>query len=399
MKTIFFLAGEASGDLYAGLVARAIRELDPSVRMLGIGGTEMRSAGVERAQDTSGLGVFGFWEGLTAWGRMQAFTRRVEAALREVKPDVFVPVSFSGVNLGLARFAHDLGIRVVYLSPPQLWAWGRWRAKKFRAATDKVICLLPFEEPFFRKLGVNAVFLGNPLVDLLKPQMNADERGSGIQPPRDKERQEGRESEDESICNLQSVICNQQSSSCPTPDPRPLAPGLILLPGSRPAEIQRHLPLMLEVAERLQQDVPGLKVKELRSSDSGRERSAASRERYNRMAAADLLLAASGTVTLEAALLGVPMVVVYRLSSLSFAAARLMVRLKYFSLPNILLDRHVVPEFSQPRVEEVYLATRDLLLSPDRRGKMKAELALVRPLFGEPGAASRIAREILAVGA
>lgn len=383
MKTIFFLAGEASGDLYAGLVARAILELDPSVRMLGIGGQEMRSAGVERVQDTSGLGVFGFWEGLTAWGRMQAFTRRVEAALQEVKPDVFVPVSFSGVNLGLARFAHDLGIKVVYLSPPQLWAWGRWRAKKFRAATDKVICLLPFEEPFFRKLGVNAVFLGNPLVDLLKPRMNTDEHGELHH-----QGHQGHQVKDEQP---------DASDHAPATSHRPPATILLLLPGSRPAEIQRHLPLMREVANRLRADVPDLAVTELPFPASGVERQAL-RERYSTVAAADLILAASGTVTLEAALLGVPMVVVYRLSPLSFAAARLMVRLKYFSLPNLLLDRQVVPEFSQPGVEQVYLAARELLLNPSRREKMKAELAQIRPLFGEPGAASRIAREILAWG-
>ena len=396
MKTIFFLAGEPSGDLYAGLVARAILELDPSVRMLGIGGQEMHNAGVERVQDTSGLGVFGFWEGLTAWSRMQAFTQRVEAALQEARPDVFVPVSFSGVNLGLARFARGLGIKVVYLSPPQLWAWGGWRARKLRRVADKVICLLPFEERFLKKRGVNAVFLGNPLVDLLKPQMNADERGPGIQPPRHRERQERRESE--SICNQQSVICNLKSPSSSLPGS--LAPSLpalrlLLLPGSRPSEIQRHLPLMLEVAERLQQDIPGLKVFELRFSDSGREPSAASRERYQQMASADLILAASGTVTLEAALLGVPMVVVYRLSPLSYLAAKMMVRLKYFSLPNLLLDRQVVPEFSQPGVEEVCQIARELLLSPDWREKMKGELAQIRPLFGDPGAAPRIAREVI----
>jgi len=375
VKTIFFLAGEASGDLYAGLVARAIRELDSSVRMLGIGGQEMRNVGVERAQDISGLGVFGFWEGLTAWGRMQAFIKRVGAALREVRPDVFVPVSFSGVNLGLARFARDLGIKVVYLSPPQLWAWGKWRAKKLRAAADRVICLMPFEEPFFKELGVNAVFLGNPLVDILPEWPN----GRVVKWP------------SESSGPL--TVSGPQS---PAPDPRPPAPKLLLLPGSRPAEIRRHLPLMRDVAGRLKLEMPDLGVTELPFPASGVERQALS-ERYSIVAAADLILAASGTVTLEAALLGVPMVVVYRLSSLSYLAAKLMVRLKYFSLPNLLLSRQVVPEFSQPGVEQVYLAARGLLQDPARREKMKSELAQIRPLFGEPGAAIRIAREILAL--
>ncbi len=356
MRTVFLLAGEPSGDLYAGFVAHAIRELDGSVRMRGIGGPEMRAAGVKIVEETSGLGVFGFWEGLTALGRLRGFVRRVKAVLRETRPDVFVPVSFSGVNLGLARFARGLGIRVVYLSPPQLWAWGGWRARKLRRATDKVICLMPFEEQFFMKLGVNAVFLGNPLADLLKPQISADERGPGIQPL------------------------------------------LLLLPGSRESEIRRHLPLMREVANRLKTDVPALKVFELGLPDSGHGPSAVSRQRYELMSSASLVLAASGTVTLEAALLGVPMVVVYRLSPLSYLAAKMMVRLKYFSLPNLLLDRQVVPEFSQPEVEHVYRTARDLLLNPDRRDKMKGELAQIRPLFGEPGAALRIAREIIAAG-
>ena len=168
MRTVFLLAGEPSGDLYAGLAARAVRELDGSVRMTGIGGPEMRAAGVELVEETSGLGVFGFWEGLTASGRLRDFAWRVKTMLNETRPDVFVPVSFSGINLRLARFARDLGIRVVYLSPPQLWAWGKWRTKRLRRATDKVICLMPFEEPFFKRLGVNAVFLGNPLVDELR---------------------------------------------------------------------------------------------------------------------------------------------------------------------------------------------------------------------------------------
>jgi lipid-A-disaccharide synthase len=351
MRTVFVLAGEPSGDLYAGLVARAVRELDGSVRMLGIGGPEMRAAGVKMVEETSGLGVFGFWEGLTALGRLRGFVRRVKTVLRETRPDVFVPVSFSGINLGLARFARGLGIKVVYLSPPQLWAWGGWRARKLRRAADKVICLLPFEERFLKKRGVNAVFLGNPLADALA------EWPSGPLP---------------------SVPSSQSSVR------------LLLLPGSRPSEIQRHLPLMREVANRLKADVPDLDVAELPFPASG--------ERYSLICSASLVLAASGTVTLEAALLGVPMVVVYRLSPLSYLAAKMMVRLKYFSLPNLLLDRQVVPEFSQPGVEQVCRTARELLLEPDRREKMKGELAQIRPLFGQPGAARRIAREIIAAG-
>jgi lipid-A-disaccharide synthase len=355
MRTVFLLAGEPSGDLYAGLVARAMRETDGSVRMLGIGGPEMCSAGVEMVEGTSELGLFGFWEGLTAAGRLRGFARRVKAMLEGTRPDVFVPVSFSGVNLGLAR---DLDIKVVYLSPPQVWAWGKWRTKKLRRATDRVICLMPFEERFFKKLGVNAVFLGNPLVDLLKPQMNAGERGD----------------------------LHRQGH----PAPSLPALRLLLLPGSRPSEIQRHLPLMHEVAVRLKADVPDLEVAELPLPATG--------ERYSLIASASLLLAASGTVTLEAALLGMPMVVVYRLSSLSYLAAKLMVRLKYFSLPNLLLERQAVPEFSQPEVKQVYRAARELLLNPDRRERMRRELAQIRPLFGEPGAAHRIAREIVTAG-
>jgi lipid-A-disaccharide synthase len=360
MKTVFFLAGEPSGDLYAGLVARALRERDSSVRMLGIGGPEMRAAGVELVEGMSELGVFGFWDGVTSAGRMRLVMHSIKAALRDLHPDVFVPVSFAGVNLELARFARHQGIKVVYLAPPQLWAWGKWRAKKLAASADKVICLFPFEEPFLRALGANASYLGNPLVDSVKPRMNADEREPGHQEP----------------------------SEFPPPEPRPLTLRLLLMPGSRESEIRRHLPLMRAVGEGLRQDVAGIDVSELPPS-------AVSRERYALMSSADLILAASGTVTLEAALLQVPMVTVYRFSALNYLAARLMVRLKYFSLPNLLLSRRVVPEFAQPDVETVYSAARELLVNQDRRRQMCLELGEVRRLLGAPGAANRIAGAIL----
>jgi lipid-A-disaccharide synthase len=345
------------------------------------------------------LGVFGFWEGIASARRTRQFTVHLKDVLDSERPDVFVPVSYAGANLELARHARARGIRVVYLSPPQLWAWGRWRAKALRAGADLVICLFPFEESFLRDRGINAVYLGNPLADELTPSIDNPEATS--------------------IHNLQSVISNHQSKP------------LLLLPGSRPTEIRRHLPLMLEVARRLQSDMPeitariilpeSIPVASLRGKGKGKESfdssisnfqfpisnfqssgpstltltSTSASTRWQEMASAQAAIIASGTATLEAALLQLPMVVVYRLSTPSYLAAKALVRVPYFSLPNIILARSAVPELAQPHPRQVYEHISTLLKSAEARQAMRQELRQVREKLGPHGAAKRIAAAIL----
>ena len=309
----------------------------------------MKAAGVGEtriaSRSFSQTAVFGFWEGLKSYSFIPWFRKQVIALLDDIRPDVFVPVSLSGLNLGLARYARKTGIKVVYLSPPQLWAWGKWRAKKLAQSTDLVICLLPFEEPFFRSLGVNAIFLGNPLVDAIPD--------SALRTPRSALR-------------------------------------VALMPGSRRSEEARHRPLLEYVAEQLKREFPGLEAFELQY-----EYQPDSPARYARMAQADLIVAASGTAVLEAAILGVPVIVIYQLSVPTYLIARLLVGLKHVALPNLILGRQVVPELVQTGPEPILAQARVLLADPAERLRMRNDLAEVRRQLGPPGAAMRIARAIL----
>jgi lipid-A-disaccharide synthase len=315
----------------------------------------MRSSGIELLEDTSRLGIFGFWEGLGSYPRMHDFLRRMKDHLSAARPDVFVPVSYSGVNLPLACHARRLGIKVIYISPPQLWAWGHWRARTLRQSADKVICLLPFEEPFFKSLGVKAMYLGNPLADLLDPyRISQAERGVGSRPAE-----------------------HGASRS------------LILMPGSRTAELRHHRRLLLLVAEQLSEEIPGLAVQEVTLPET------AGQGRYRLMARADLIIAASGTATLEAAILRVPLIAIYRLSTISYLLARVLVRLRHFSLPNIIGNTGSVPEFLQPDAGQIVACARELLTSTEKRQGLSDELARIRALLGPSGAARRIAEQIL----
>ncbi|MEO0108715.1 MAG: lipid-A-disaccharide synthase [candidate division WOR-3 bacterium] len=360
MAHIFFLAGEPSGDLYAGLVARALRQLDPEVRLCGVGGPELRQAGLEAVGDSSQLGVFGFTEGIEAGLRLRAFACSMRECLARIRPDCFVPVSFAGLNLGLASCARRLGIRVVYLSPPQVWAWGQWRAATLKRCADAIVCLLPFEPAELGRLGVKSVFLGNPLLDLATPVAEAPHfQGPG-------------------------------------------ASRLVLLPGSRLAEIERHESLFREVALGLCRAIPNLQVRAIPFLKPGPVAAGPATDgplspvaRYRLIAQADLALAVSGTVTLEAALLGVPMIVSYRLSPLNYLLARVAVRVKFFSLPNLIAGRQVVPEFIQPQSRELLACALELLQDSAARERMREDLMRVRQAMGEPGAARRIARMIL----
>jgi lipid-A-disaccharide synthase len=254
------------------------------------------------------------------------------------------------VNLELAQRARSLGIKVAYFSPPQVWAWGSWRVRALARSTDLVVCILPFEQPFLCARGCNARFLGNPLVDVIP----------------------------------ESAVHNPHS---PIPAPQS-AFRIVIMPGSRPSEVERLRPMLLGVAGELRRDFPDLGVTEISCAQNRAER-------YRQMAMAGLIIAASGTATLEAALLQVPMIVVYCLSAPTYLLARLLVRLKHVSLPNLILGREVVPEFIQTSDQPILTCARNLLGNLNQRADISRQLAEVRAALGPPGAASRIAQAIL----
>ena len=313
--------------------------------------------------------VFGFGEGLRAGPRLHGVLSRAEASVVKLAPDVAVLVSFSGLHLPLGRRLRRRGVPVLYLGPPQVWAWGGWRKRRLRRAADKVVCLFRFEEELLRRAGVNAVYFGYPLLDSVTATL----------------------------------------SRAQTLEKLGLGPNehyVVFLPGSRPAEIAYHEPLFRAVFEQLRKQARGIRGVTVmveqgggRKNEDGRTKMegdadgivTVSRDRYEVMRHADCACAVSGTVTAELAILGVPMVVCYHLPWLSRVLARVLVRTPHFALPNILTGTRLVPEALEPEPEELVRMLGSLMRDPEERRKQLQGLARVAASLGPPGAMARIA--------
>jgi len=351
-------AGEASGRAMVDQFRLEMAKLDPACEVISL-------------QDTAELGpVFGFGEGLRAGSRLRGVLSRAEASVLKLSPDVVVLVSFSGLHLPLGRRLRRRRVPVLYLGPPQVWAWGGWRKRRLRKAADKVVCLFQFEEELLRRAGVDAVYFGYPLLD--------------------------------------SVTAT--SSRAQTLERLGFGPNeryVVFLPGSRPSETNYHVPLFLTAFEQLRKQARGVRgvmvmVEEGRSQKSEFRSQKAevaesgmvtvSRDRYDIMCHADCACAVSGTVTAELAILGVPMVVCYHLPWLSRVLARALVRTPHFALPNILPGTRLVPEKLEPEpgwlVRTLELLIRD---SEERRQQLEG-LARVAANLGPPGGMARICR-------
>jgi len=366
------VAGEASGDLHAGRLARALHARQPALRLAGMGGEEMRAAGVRLLVHAADTAVVGLTE---VWARRQAL-RAALARLREhlatQRPSLLVCVDFPDFNLLLARTARRLGIPVCYFISPQVWAWRRGRVRTIRRLVQRMLVLFPFEERLYREAGVPVRFVGHPLLDVLAgaPDRPTARAALGI---------------------------------------AHAAPLLGLLPGSRPAEIARHLPVLLAAAQGARKARADLEVAVGLAPhlDAGPVLGPAARagarviqgQAPALIRAADALLAVSGTVTLEAAILGTPMVITYRLGTLSWLLARMLVRVRFIGLPNLVAGRAIVPELLQRRAtpERLAAAALEILESPERARRTRADLAEVRERLGAPGAAERAAEEVLAL--
>lgn len=369
--SICLVAGEASGDLHAADLARALRALAPGITIAGMGGPQMRAAGVELLVDARETAVVGLTE---LWARREALRgalRRLRSHLRVVRPALLICVDFPDFNLLLARTAHRLGVPVCYFISPQVWAWRRGRVRVIRRLVQRMLVLFPFEEQLYRAAGVEVRFVGHPLLDALA------------------------DVPDRATCRAALGL--------------PAAGRVVgLLPGSRPAELQRHLPILLGAGARVQAQMPGTVLAlglapGLEERIGGVEMPAGVRivkgRTHELMRASDLLLAASGTVTLEAAILGTPMIVTYRMAFLSWLVARLLVRVQFIGLPNLLAETAIVPELIQFDATPDRLARTalEILGSEERQARMRVALADVRERLGKPGAAQRAAQEVLSL--
>lgn len=366
------VAGEPSGDLHGAALARALREASPGVSLWGLGGPRMAAAGVELAADCGAIAVVGLSEALRRSHAVWRVYRALVQKLRRERPDVVVLIDFPGMNLRLAGVARRLGIPVVYYVPPQVWAWGARRLRTIRARVALVLAVLPFERGFYAAAGVPVEYVGHPLLDLLQdpPDRSAARRRLGL---------DGR------------------------------GPVIGLLPGSREHEVARLLPVMHGAASRIAAAEPAVRfVLGLAPSlDATRIRHQLASPpavelvpggAHLVMCASDLLLVASGTATLEAALLDTPMVVCYRLSALSEWVGRLVVRVPWISLPNLILGRAVVPEIwrgTDVTSERLAAEALRLLKVPGTQELQREAFAELRRLLGPPGVAVRAARWVL----
>lgn len=370
---IMISAGEASGDLHGANLAKELLLLDEEMELFGFGGDKMEEAGVRLVANCNAYSVMGFWEVVINIRRLMQLMDLLTDAIEMEKPDLLVLIDYPDFNWRLAKRAKRLGVRVLSYIPPSAWAWRKGRAKDCAAVADAFVAIFPFELPPYKEAGANIVFLGNPLVDTVRPTLSAGETREKF----------GVDAEDRVI---------------------------LLLPGSRCQELTMLFPVMLEAARKLQEKIPkarffvpvapGVSSMSLERVSRNTELDImyVEGQAYNLMQIADAAIATSGTVVLEAALLGLPCVVLYRMSPVTYQIGRMLVNVKNFSLPNILLGERVEPELLQDEVEPSRIASEvERLLEPAETKRVRERLAKVKETLGESGAAARIAAHILSI--
>lgn len=369
---ILIVAGEASGDLHAASVVQELLRRAPYLTVEGIGGDRMREAGVRLHAHSNDLAVVGLAEVAVRLPALVRAYRSMTRLLRDTPPDLLMLVDFPDFNLLLARRAYRQQIPVLYFISPQVWAWRTGRIRSIARLVRRLLVIFPFEEALYREWGVEALYVGHPLLDRLSPPPTMD----------DARRHLGLE-------RAASVVG--------------------LLPGSRIGEITRHLPLLLRATRRLEGSQPDLRViiaaaegipLDLISSYLRREGSSArvvQGRTHEVIAASDLILVASGTATLEAAIIGTPMVIVYRVAFISWLLGRLLIRVPYIGMANLVAGEPIAPELIQFQAtpERIADEARRLLESPERRRWMQQRLREVRDRLGPPGAAARAAEAVL----
>ena len=372
MPKILLISGEASGDIHGAKLALALQELNPDVQLIGVGGSRMLAAGVEllpHVDRVDAMGVPGIRQLMKGWRTLRTLSRYVQ---RE-SFDVIILIDSPGLNLRLAKVAAKSSHTIIYYIAPQVWAWGSRRLNLIRKVIHHVLAILPFEEAYFRKAGISCTYIGHPLLDELKPSYDKAHERQRL----------GLEAE-----------------------------GLVigLFPGSRVREVQDVLPTLLRTVQRIRDRYPILQVILAQAhslSDSvigesiqqtGQQVKVVKGKPDEVMAASDLLLVTSGTATLQAALIGTPMVVVYRASPLTYQIAKCLVKIPYISLVNILAGKAIVPELIQDRMtpDRISQEALDILMDTGRRDAMRKAFQAIRSSLGDPGASKRAAEFILA---
>lgn len=376
MTKVMICVGEASGDLHGASVAEALKGMQPDIGLLGMGGSNMREAGVDIVYDIADIGVMGITEIFMKLPNFFRLRDTLSLIMDQRRPDVLVLIDYGGFNMALAQTAKKKGIPVVYYICPKAWIWGKWRAKAIAGWVRKVAAIFPFEADFYRTAGACVSFVGHPLVDIVQPSMDREAayRHFGVDPER---------------------------------------PLVLLLPGSRRQEVESLLDLMLASAREIRASIPDcqfflpvaptIPIERIESAvlASGVPVTLTRNSTYNLMQIADCAIAASGTVTLEAALMGLPSVIVYRVQVATYWVIRMLASVTHIGLPNIIAGRLILPELIQNEAtsDNVSQETIRLLQDAAVREKAIAGLREVRVNLGEPGAVRRVAQIVLDVAA
>ena len=364
---VAIVAGEASGDQHGANLVRAMQKTQPGISFYGIGGRALRQAGVNIVVDAAELTVVGITEVISKIPAVLKAMASVKRLLKNLKPDLLILIDFPDFNLHIAAVARKLRIPVLYYISPQIWAWRKGRVRKIKRRVDHMAVLLPFEAQFYRRHNVPVTFVGHPLLDTRLPGIEQALKGRALEKP---------------------VIG--------------------LLPGSRESEIIRLLPTMLEAAELLRGRLKHVKfiiskahtvkpalmdsiIAEFRGWDEVEVITDGVEKVFERC---DAVVAASGTVTLQAAIHAVPMVIIYKVSPLSSWLARILVRVPHVGLVNLVAGRRLVPELLQNEATGANIARTmaDMLQDADKLNQLRYELIALRDVLGQPGASNRVAK-------
>lgn len=364
---VMIIAGEASGDLHGSGLVRELLKLQPDLELFGVGGDKMQQQGVDLRYHINEMSVLGFVDVLKRFRFFKRVYHDLVALMKEKQPRLLILIDYPGLNLKLARAAKKQGIQVLYYIAPQVWAWGSNRIPKMVSLIDKMAVIIPFEEKLFRTAGIDAKFVGHPLLEVVASRHSKEE-----------------------FCQINSLALDKKIIG--------------LLPGSRVQEIKRLLPEMIVAAKRFVKKHPEFQVVIGRASSVpdelyrdliGKNNDILLLENstYEVMKHSDLLIVASGTATLESALFETPLMIVYKVDPISYFIGKQLIRIESIGLVNVIAERKIVPEFIQNKFRWNYMLPQmeELLFNNEKRNQVIHNLKQIKQKLGEPGASRRAA--------
>ena len=365
------IAGEASGDLHGSGLVRELIKNQNDLKIFGIGGDKMSNQGMELLYHINEMSVIGFWDVIKQFRFFRGVYKKLVQIMDTEKPSVLVLIDYPGLNLKLAKAAHEKGIPVLYYIAPQVWAWGAGRIKKIAKIVTRMAVIIPFEEKMYRDAGIDATFVGHPLLEVIKPRLSKKDFFKKV--------------------NL---------------NPNKLTIGL--LPGSRTLEVKRLLPEMIATIKALikqNQDIQSI-IGSTDTVESGLYDQIVNSNSniqfvegftYEIMKHCDLLIVASGTATLESALFETPLIIVYKVDPLSYFLGKLLVKIDFIGLVNVIAEKKIVPEFIQNdfKKENIIPAIDSLLFDKTIRKQTIQDLKQIKEKLGKSGASNRTAEMVI----